>query len=1027
MFSGGRKMQIIKYLFVLTCIFIASNVFASPPNIVMIITDDQGYGDVSYNLSSSDLITTNIDALAAEGIQFTNFYSNSPVCSPTRASILTGQNSGKVGVPGVIRSTLSNSWGFFSPSAATLPELLRDDGYFTGHIGKWHLGLESPNLPNERGYDYFHGYLDGSMSDYCTHLKNGVDYMRENNQLTNHTGVHATRLFTQWAIDFIEERTQSGQPYFLTLWYNAPHVPIQPPHESNTSGCPVDLNLPEDRSVLIKLIEDLDDQIGNVIQALKDSGTYNNTLIIFASDNGGQLNIGANNGLYRGGKSEVYDGGIRVPMIATWPNVISPQLVSDSVAMTMDLFPTILEAAGAPVPNGIDGVSLLPILQQTSIPNLNRSSIWEQLGRKKISQGNFALSRNYALRKDNWKLVKKDPTLDNNSNNFELYNVAPNQDPYETLDQCSTNSSKCSELQSLLAEFINQEQLIPWRSSIPYLSVPYKAGAIIEAEDFDKYLVEDALVASEGSGYHDQEPNNVLSGNYRPNEGVDIQQSNSASNGFNVGSARPGEWLAYSINTVTAGNYRVQIRVAAPNPGGMFHIEVAGVNISGPIIVPATGGWQNWETIETPIFQLPAGTQLMRVLLDTSQQNSRSVANFDWFKLILEDDPTPQSSTYEVENLTIADSDGTTTDQINSRPEATNGTYFLYNSDAIGEFITFELPISATGSHDIDVQYHLNRFRGTFEVHVADALAGPYNLIGTMNNTISNTSNSFPTLAMTTSFASSGTKYLRFTVTGANPSTGREKIGLDTIVVTGSGGGGNNPPTVTNPGNQTNTINDSVNLQIQANDPDGDTLTYSDSGLPNGLSINSTTGLITGTATTANTFNPTITVDDGNGGMDSTSFTWTVNTSGGGSSVTYEVENLSVADSDGTTNSSIRSKDGATNGTYFLYNSDAIGEFITFELPISATGSHDIDVQYHLNRFRGTFEVHVAEALAGPYTLIGTMNNTISNTSNSFPTLAMTTSFASSGTKYLRFTVTGANPSTGREKIGLDTIVVTEN
>ncbi len=240
------------------------------------------------------------------------------------------------------------------------------------------------------------------------------------------------------------------------------------------------------------------------------------------------------------------------------------------------------------------------------------------------------------------------------------------------------------------------------------------------------------------------------------------------------------------------------------------------------------------------------------------------------------------STTYEVENLTIADSDGTTTDQIGSRPEATNGTYFLYNSDAIGEFITFELPISATGSHDIDVQYHLNRFRGTFEVHVADALAGPYTLIGTMNNTISNTSNSFPTLAMTTSFASSGTKYLRFTVTGANPSTGREKIGLDTVVVTGSGGGGNNPPTVTNPGNQTNTVNDSVNLQIQANDPDGDTLTYSASGLPNGLSINSTTGLITGTATTANTFNPTITVDDGNGGMDSTSFTWTVNTSGGG-------------------------------------------------------------------------------------------------------------------------------------------------
>ena len=229
-------------------------VLGASPNIVMILTDDQGYRDVSYDVLPPDLTTPNIDSLATDGIQFKNFYSNSPVCSPTRASILTGRYSGLAGVPGVIRSNLTNSWGYLSTNIETLPKLLQNAGYYTGHIGKWHLGLESPNLPNERGYDYFRGYLSGSMSDYCTHLQGGVDYMRENNQSTNHAGVHATRLFTQWAIDFINDRVQQEQPYFLTLWYNAPHVPIQPPHQNKAIGCPIDQHIPEDRSALVNVL-----------------------------------------------------------------------------------------------------------------------------------------------------------------------------------------------------------------------------------------------------------------------------------------------------------------------------------------------------------------------------------------------------------------------------------------------------------------------------------------------------------------------------------------------------------------------------------------------------------------------------------------------------------------------------------------------------------------------------------------------------------------------------------------------------
>lgn len=620
------------YLSMLSTSIFAVAVSAAQPNIVMIITDDQGIGDVSYGNLSVDLDTPHIDALAASGMVFNNFYSNSPVCSPTRASILTGRHSGRAGVPGVIRSNPVNSWGFLSPSINTLPELLQQAGYHTGHIGKWHLGLQSPNLPNERGYDYFRGYLDGSMEDYCTHEMNGVDYMRENDQPTNHAGVHATRLFTQWAVDFVNESAALEQPYFMTLWYNAPHDPVQPPNENDLSGCPIDPSVAEDRDALTKLIVDLDNQIGVLIQALKDTGTYANTLIVFASDNGGLLSVGASNGPFRGGKADIYEGGIRVPMAASWPDVIAPSQSSDTVAMTMDLFPTLLAAAGAAVPADIDGQSLLPILRQGANPLANRTLVWQRLQRERISSS-FSLNRSYGLRLGDWKLIRQGVAATASGAGFELYNVSQDQDPHETTDQCATNPTKCNELQVLLDDYVRQEQLVPWRPSLPYRTLPFSAGDRIEAEDFDQYIAQDSLVGSAGAGYHDMDAANVLNANYRPGEGVDVAENASASNDHNVGNTKPGEWLAYSANIAAPGNYRVEARVAAPNPNGTFHIEFDGVDVTGPVLVPDTGGWQTWLVIETPPFYLSAGETTMRVVLDQNQQGGTSVANFDWFKL----------------------------------------------------------------------------------------------------------------------------------------------------------------------------------------------------------------------------------------------------------------------------------------------------------------------------------------------------------------------------------------------------------
>jgi arylsulfatase A-like enzyme len=170
-----------------------------------------------------------LDRLAGQGVRFTDFHSNSPVCSPTRAALLTGRFPDLVGVPGVIRQT-PDSWGNLADDATTLAELLKQAGYHTAHVGKWHLGFEPPDYPLDRGFDFFHGFLADMMEDYYTHRRGGVNWMRLNRDEVDPSG-HATDVFTQWAIDYLAERKGQPEPFFLYLAYNAPHAPIQPPSE----------------------------------------------------------------------------------------------------------------------------------------------------------------------------------------------------------------------------------------------------------------------------------------------------------------------------------------------------------------------------------------------------------------------------------------------------------------------------------------------------------------------------------------------------------------------------------------------------------------------------------------------------------------------------------------------------------------------------------------------------------------------------------------------------------------------------
>ena len=246
------------------------NSVTGKPNILFILTDDQGYHDVSY-YGTLDLKTPNIDAIASSGIRFDNFYANSTVCSPTRAAILTGRYQDRVGVPGVIRTYPEDNWGYLDPKATLLPKELKRVGYETAIIGKWHLGLESPNTPTERGFDFFRGWLGDMMDDYWKHRRHDINYMRLNEKVIDPEG-HATDLFTDWSVDYIKNQSKNESPFFLYLAYNAPHFPVQPPQNWLEKVLQREKGIDSTRAKLVAFIEHMDDGIGKVIQALKDNG-----------------------------------------------------------------------------------------------------------------------------------------------------------------------------------------------------------------------------------------------------------------------------------------------------------------------------------------------------------------------------------------------------------------------------------------------------------------------------------------------------------------------------------------------------------------------------------------------------------------------------------------------------------------------------------------------------------------------------------------------------------------------------------
>ena len=427
----------------------AQGVKGAKPNIIIILTDDLGYSDVSL-YGRADVRTPSIDRIGKEGLVFPNMRANCTVCSPSRAALMTGKFPDRVGVPGVIRTETDNTWGYLSPSVPTLADHLRRAGYHTALVGKWHLGLEEPNVPNSRGFDFFHGFLGDMMDSYTTHRRLGHNYMRRDREVIDPPG-HATDLFTGWACDYVRERAkEKGKPFFLYLAYNAPHCPIEPPSDWLARVQARDPSLSPKRAALVALIEHLDDGIGKLLDALETAGLAQDTIIAVTSDNGGALNFASCNDPWRGGKEDHYDGGLRVPFALRWPARVKPGECAYT-GLVFDLFPTALELAGVPLPTGLDARSLTPALEGGALGTPNRDLYFVRR-----EGGAKYMGKSYeALIQGDWKLMQNDPFSP-----LQLFNLK--DDPQEKADLAKQTPQRVREMSHALRAHIQAGGSAPW-------------------------------------------------------------------------------------------------------------------------------------------------------------------------------------------------------------------------------------------------------------------------------------------------------------------------------------------------------------------------------------------------------------------------------------------------------------------------------------------------------------------------------------------------------------------------------------
>jgi len=396
----------------------------SQPNFIIFLTDDQGYGDLSC-MGATDFRTPNLDRMAAGGVRFTNWYSNSPVCSPSRAALLTGRYPGNAGVRSILAGHRTATG--LPTEVPTIANALQDLGYYTAMSGKWHLGLAEGSRPENHGFDDWFGFMAGCI-DFYSHIfywqmnrdgraqlhdlwENGIEIYRD--------GEYFTELITEYTIKYVRRAIEQNKPFFLYVPYNAPHYPMHAPAKY-VERFP---NLSWDRQIMAAMLSAVDDSVGEILNELERQGILDNTFTYFQSDNGPSREIrnwldgtpdpyyGGSAGKLKGHKFSLYEGGIRSPGIMSWPDKVMAGQVVDQPGAAMDVFPTFLSAAGGdPNDYQLDGENVMPMLTEGR-PSPHDAIFWE-------------MSQQTAVRRGKWKLVL----------NGQLVEGAPTEDDVHLAD-----------------------------------------------------------------------------------------------------------------------------------------------------------------------------------------------------------------------------------------------------------------------------------------------------------------------------------------------------------------------------------------------------------------------------------------------------------------------------------------------------------------------------------------------------------------------------------------------------------------
>jgi len=356
---------------------------AEKPNIVVILSDDQGYADVSYNPHHpAEVCTPHTDSLAREGIICTQGYTTGHVCSPTRAGLMTGRYQQRFGI-----YTAGEGGSGVPLDEVFFPQYLKPAGYASGALGKWHMGLTLEYNAVNRGFDEFYGFMGRGAHDYFDlsipdhPIYRGLEPIQDKGYLTDR--------ITEEAVSFIERH--KDRPFFLYVAYNAVHAPPQAPkdeikHETGD----------EIRDTLMAMLKHLDDGVGQIVGTLKEEGMFDNTLLFYLTDNGGSKAMHAVNAPLRGFKQDDYEGGVRVPFIVSWPAQLPGGTTCDAPLLSIDLLPTALAAAGIPVPADtvLDGKNILPALKG-EVNKVRDHMFWSSGG----------IQGKWAVRSGKWKLV----------------------------------------------------------------------------------------------------------------------------------------------------------------------------------------------------------------------------------------------------------------------------------------------------------------------------------------------------------------------------------------------------------------------------------------------------------------------------------------------------------------------------------------------------------------------------------------------------------------------------------------------